>query len=169
MATITLDTVVTTTITELIDTTNSAVVFTHPVVGYILSDFWTTEELQTAASLQAAMTAGNVVVKRDGVIIKSLGQIPETPSPMIETLATTATILPTTDVVVFTGIAAQTLTLPTPAGHDGKIIKIKQASANDVLLTTATGTIDGYTSVNLIGNTLTTLSVMSDGTDWRAV
>lgn len=169
MTIITLDTVSTITITELIDTTNLPVVFTHPVVGYILSEYWTTEELQSATSLQAAMTAGTVIVYRDGVVIKTLGQLLAIPSPMIETVAVTTTILPTTDVVIFTGATGQTITLPTPVGNDGKSIIIKHVSADDVLLVTTAGTIDGYNSITFIGNTLMSLSLTSDGIDWRAM
>lgn len=167
--TVELSTVSTTTITELIDVTNLPVVFTHPVVGFILTDFWTMEEIRYATSLQTAIDAGNVILSRNGKVIKSLSQIYEIPSPIIEIVTASATILDATDLVLFNGGVGQTLTLPTPVTNDGKLLTMKNISANAVDITSTVGNIDGYTTISFTGGNIASFTITSDGANWRAI
>lgn len=169
MTTITLTTNSTITITELITNSNTSAVFTHPTTGYVLTDKWQMDEIQNATSLQTAMDAGSVVVYRDGIPINSLNQIMPKPPLVVQTVSATTAVTDATDTVVFNGPSGQTLTLPRPQDNRGDTITIKNISASDVNVVTSAGTIDGYTTITFTGGSKVALSIVSDGTDWRAI
>jgi len=87
---------------------------------------------------------------------------------------TTGTAADITDhVLVFTGTAAATLTLPTAASISGRSYKIKNASLTGptpmlTIATTASQTIDGLTSWTL-NELYQTITIVSNGTNWNIV
>jgi hypothetical protein len=89
------------------------------------------------------------------------------------TFTTNASAVITDNVLVFTGTAAATLTLPTAVSITGRSYQIKNASLTGptpvlTIATTASQTIDGLSSWTLT-DLYQTVTIISNGTNWNVV
>ena len=94
-------------------------------------------------------------------------------STAYRTFTASTSALITDNILVYTGTAAATVTLPTAAGISGRSYQVKNASLTGptplvTIATTASQTIDGLTSWTL-PSLYQTVTVISNGTNWSVV
>ena len=92
-------------------------------------------------------------------------------STNLRTFTTSTSAGSTDNVLLFTGTAAATLTLPTAVSISGRSYQIKNASLTGptpalTIATTSSQTVDGLTSWTLAG-LYQTVTVISDGSNWK--
>lgn len=76
------------------------------------------------------------------------------------------TVLSTDEIILATGTI--TITLPIASANTGKTYTIKRISTIVTIDVTGGGTIDGSTSIS-IGQQYSTISVISDGSEWWTI
>lgn len=101
-------------------------------------------------------------------------RLDNTPKLLVQSITTTDTVLPNTDVVLITAEAGTyNIALPTPALRGaGKTLVIKKATATganaQTLTTPGAETIDGASSLDITA-AYRTVTLLSDGTNWHMI
>lgn len=141
------------------------------VSGVVTVDGADDETIDGAASFTLTEQYESAVIVCDG---DEWHRLDNTPKLTIQSVTTTDTILPNTDVVLITAEAGTyNIALPTPALRGaGKTLIIKKATATganaQTLTTPGAETIDGAASLAITA-ALRSVVLLSDGTNWHLI